>query len=170
MTIAPTRPRLDPIRRSVPATGLRLEVHHDWASAAGVEHEWDALAEQTGADISLCPAMARVWWRHYGRGTLRVLCFWTTPHPGHARRLVGVLPMFVENLRIGPVGVRVARLLGSDSTITVTSPPVEPSHAGAVYGRALEHLFGEDRCDAVNVSSKDLPGSSSTTSRVPSRV
>jgi hypothetical protein len=94
--------------------------------------------------------MAEVWWRHYGRGALRILCFWTTPQPGHPRCLVGVLPMFVDDIRIGPVRIRTASLVGSLSTITVTSPPVEPDYAESVYGIAAKHMFNVEHCDAVH--------------------
>lgn len=150
MTIAPTRSRLSIATPPASAVRLRLSVHHDWDSLADVEREWDALAERSGADISACPALARVWWRHYGRGRLRVFCAWAESPFGEGERLAGVLPMFLESVRGGPVRVRLARLLGSDSTITVARPAIESACAAQVYRMVVAHLLSVDSCDAVH--------------------
>lgn len=137
------------------AARARVEVFHDWP-AAEVLAAWDALALRVGAEISSCPAYARIWWKHYGRGRLRIVCVWRDEvEPGGASGasgalLVGVLPMFVDRMWVGPIWVRVARLLGCDSTIAVLSPAVEGEAAAEVYRLAAERLIEDERCEVVH--------------------
>ena len=123
---------------------IRCRVDTDLAVFATLRNDWDALVEQTGGDIYFTYDWCCTWWRYYGRGRqLCILSFW------EEARLVSLLPLIVERLRVGPVPVRLAKLLGSDSTTVVLNPPVMPEHAQGVYTTALQQMLGEGRCEAV---------------------
>jgi CelD/BcsL family acetyltransferase involved in cellulose biosynthesis len=84
------------------------------------------------------------WWAHYGSGRdLRVFVF------RDGGELVGIVPMFVERIWLGPVCMRIAGIVGSDSTPVVVDLPVRPERAREVFAAVLRHLLGELRCDAV---------------------
>ena len=130
---------------------MRLEAFHDWESVAQLEREWDDLARDFGSDIYLSPAWCRVWWRHYGRGSLSILAVREerSSTPGS---LVAVFPIFISRLWVGPTPLRVAKFLSSDSTIVVFSPPVRPDSLEECYRLAFAHLLGAEGCDIVSLA------------------
>ena len=123
---------------------IRCQVDTDLASLSPLRSDWDALVAQTGGDIYFTYDWCCTWWRYYGRG--RRLCILSFRD---GARLVSLLPLVVERLWVGPVPIRVARLLGADSTTVVLNPPVAPEHAHSVYTTALRRLLDEGRCEAV---------------------
>ena len=106
--------------------------------------EWDRFVEAVGGDIYFSYDWCRLWWNYYGGGRqLRILVF---------RRgvdIVGLLPLVLERLWLGPVPVRVAKFAGADSTIVVLNPAVRPEYAHVTYRDALRYLLEECRCDVV---------------------
>jgi hypothetical protein len=60
--------------------------------------------------------------------------------------------MFIERQWAWPLRIRVAKLVGSDSTIAVIKPAVREEHAAVVYKLAIEQLVGSEECDAVCVN------------------
>ena len=128
----------------LPGTALRLQVASDWTEVEPFGQDWDALILEIGGDIYFTYDWCRTWWRHYSRNReLRILLFW------QGRTLVSLLPLVIDRLWLGPIPIRLAKMLGSDFTTVVLNPPVAPAHAQAVYRASLQHLLGEDRCEAV---------------------
>lgn len=126
------------------AATLRLQVVRDWSEVEPLRDTWDALVQALGGDIYFTFDWCHTWWRYYGPPRrLNLLLFWKDS------RLVGLLPMIVDRLWLGPVPIRLGKLLGSDFTTAVLSPPVAPADAQAVYSLALRHLLGQARCSAV---------------------
>ncbi len=123
---------------------LSWEVHNDWSTLELLRERYDALIDRLGSDVYLSCDWCRVWWAHYGmRRRLHVLAW------RRGERLVGVLPMMIERLWAGPVPIRIAKIVGSDSTSVVLNPPVEPADAEAVYLSALQYLVRQQGCDLV---------------------
>lgn len=58
----------------------------------------------------------------------------------------------IERLWVGPVVIRLARLLGSDWTPAVLNPPILPEHAARVYRTVVEHALRDFDCEAVSFS------------------
>lgn len=110
---------------------LVVRVHHSWDEARGLLAEWDTLAKRLGSCIYLSPVHSEIWWKHYGRGRLLIV------ECRREGKLVGVLPLFIATIVAGIVPIRVARLLTSEGTITVMSPPVKPDDARACWAAGL---------------------------------
>ena len=112
------------------------------ANAKGVGR----VHRRSGGDLYFAYDWCRTWWRHYGgRYQLRVLLL---------RRdgdLVGLLPMMIDRMWLGPVRLRLAKLVGSEFTTAVLNPPVVEEEAEAVYATALEYLLNKEHCDAVRL-------------------
>ncbi len=118
-------------------------VFQDFAALAGLREEWDSLAAET-ADVYASFDWCRIWWQHYSyRRRLCVLAFRAGP------RLVGLLPIHIERLWLGPVPLRIARLLGSDSTLAVLNPAVRPEWALQVYAEAMRQLLCGQHADLI---------------------
>ncbi|MHC4709725.1 MAG: GNAT family N-acetyltransferase [Planctomycetota bacterium] len=134
-----------------PAPPLRLvdapltcEVSPTFWEIEGLRDEWDAIIEATGAPIEMTYDWCRVWWMNYGDGREgRIYIF-----RGEGD-LVGVVPVCIDRVGPGPIGLRVARIMGADSTPGLCDLPVLEPWAEMVIDDLLERLIGDEGCDAV---------------------
>jgi len=134
---------IEPAAGAAIVEGVRAEVFTGPESIARLAPEWEGLFDSANTDLYSSPVWCETWWKHYGRGRLRVMTFRV------GGLLVGVLPMFVERVWAWPLRTTVARLIGADSTISVIKPAVIAEHAAGVYAAALTVLFGDEGCDCV---------------------
>jgi CelD/BcsL family acetyltransferase involved in cellulose biosynthesis len=125
-------------------SSFRCECHASLDALAPRRRAWNTFVSSLGAPIYHSFEWCAAWWHHYGRD--REARIFIAQKNG---RLVGLLPMCIERLRLGPVTLRLARLIGSDSTHAVCDPPVDVDHCGPMMAGAIERLMGEDACDAV---------------------
>jgi CelD/BcsL family acetyltransferase involved in cellulose biosynthesis len=115
-------------------------------SAKGLDHDvWDAFVQMHGGDLYMSYDWLRLWWEHYGKG--RELRLFVGRNAGG--EIVGLLPMFVETLWLGPVRLRWAKIVGCDFLPSVLSPVFSTSCASEVLRQAITMLIREDNCDAV---------------------
>ena len=121
-----------------------MQIGRSFEEMHSLRQEWDRLVERTGAPIHLTFDWCRIWWKYYG-GNRELLTFIFRKD----QDLTGVVPMFVERTRMGPVSLRLAKLLVSDHTIAVCDPPVCTDDAHRVFESVLETLIGEYHCDVV---------------------
>ena len=126
------------------AATLRLESFASLEDAQILAPEWDELVLQLNGSLYSSSEWCEAWWRHYGAGReLRLVAVRA------GEELVGVLPFFIDRLRV-PIGrARVARLVGSDSTVAVIEPLVEERFAAEAFSLAMRRLFERDRVDMV---------------------
>jgi CelD/BcsL family acetyltransferase involved in cellulose biosynthesis len=105
---------------SAAASSLQVTMHRSFEELAALQPQWDELVESVGASIFLTYDWCRVWWRHYGRGRdLRLFVFRSNG------ALVGLVPLFLERVWIGPVWLDVAKLVSSDFTLAQFSLPID---------------------------------------------
>ena len=125
---------------------VRVQTFTSFEDARAISPDWDALASALGGSLYMTFAWCEVWWRHYGAGReLRVVSVRS------GGELVGVLPFFIDK-PLTPLGrARVAKLVGSDSTLAVMDPLVEPSRAPEAFALAIKQLLLNDRVDMVHV-------------------
>ncbi len=140
-------PRSDGRRGARPAAGqLSCDVATSIESLRSMQPEWDRIVEALGCGIYMSYDWCRVWWEHYaGSREARVFLFRIDDE------LVSVVPMFIDRVRLGPVHLSVAKIMGSDSTQAVCDLPVPKAWATAVYDRLLQQLIDEDGCDALAI-------------------
>lgn len=122
--------------------------------------EWDAFVQGHGGELYMTYDWCRLWWEHYHSGrVLRVF----VGRDG-AGSLVGLLPMFVETIWLGPVRLRWAKFVGCDFLPSVLSPVLAAPYAAAMLRQVIATLIQKDNCDAVAL------GSLSDGSGVPAQV
>jgi CelD/BcsL family acetyltransferase involved in cellulose biosynthesis len=127
-------------------SSVELQTFTSFEDAEAIAAEWDELVERLDGSLYVTYGWCRVWWRHYGdRRELRVIAI------RDGAELVGVLPFFTE--RLGPAfgRARVAKLVGSDFTIAMVDPPLQPAIAAEAFTRAARELFDHDRVDMLHV-------------------
>lgn len=131
-------------------TGVRVDTFSSFDDAAAIAPEWDDLIARLDGSLYMSFSWCRVWWDHYGRRRdLRLIAV------REGDQLVGVLPFFIERLGIVIGRARVAKLVGSDSTLAIVDPPLQDGSASEALGLALTRLLRVDRCDLVHLG----PGS-----------
>lgn len=111
---------------------------------SSLQEEWDGFVESVNGDVYLTFDWCRIWWEHYGeKRHLKVYLF------HRDNRLVGVIPVFYEKLWIGPVWLKIAKIVGSDFTISMVNPPVKAEFAEAIFRYVIDSLVQKERCDAI---------------------
>lgn len=123
---------------------LTWQVYSSFDQLRIMRREWDCFVEKLDGNIYSSFDWCRVWWQYYGANRdLLVFVFRA------GQELVGVVPMFVEGVSLGPVFLRVAKLLVSDHTLALCDPPVRTEYARKVFETLLEGLMCDYGCDAV---------------------
>ena len=127
-----------------PSADLRLRTFTSFDDA--IAAEWDALVAALNGSLYMTFAWCKVWWRHYGaRRELRIVAVRSRGE------LVGVLPFFIDKLAT-PLGrARVAKLVGSDFTLAVIEPLVQPDLASEAFALTIKQLFEDDHVDMVHL-------------------
>jgi CelD/BcsL family acetyltransferase involved in cellulose biosynthesis len=110
----------------------------------GMQEEWDSFVESVNGDIYLTFDWCRIWWQHYGRG--RRLSIFLFREGGS---LVGLMPVFIETVWLGPVWLKMAKFVGSDSTTNMVNPPIKFNYAEDIFKSLLQYLIKEYKCDTV---------------------
>lgn len=135
--------RLDSFRTGA----IQLRIFDSFDEVAHLRDEWDTFVEEAGGYLYMSFDWCRVWWDHYGdHRKLQIYIFRSNGH------LVGVLPMFIEQLRLGPVGLRIAKLIGADYSLNLCDPVVTPAHSKDVFKHLISDLIHRERCDAISLS------------------
>ena len=117
---------------------LVIEIGTDEAFFDALREDWEEL-ERACCNRSLFMSWQwqRLWWTHYGAG--RQLCIFVARDEN---RLLGVLPMYQDIWRSGPVSLRRLRTIGSggDTAPDDLDPLLDPGHAQGIaveFTRAL---------------------------------
>lgn len=148
------RSTTDSARRLPPASltgALTVEVHRSFDDLTDIRDEWDALVQSIGGDLFATFDWCDVWWKHYG--VRRSLEIHTVRRDGV---LIAALPLFRETVRIGPVALRVVRLVGCDHGVTTCQLIMHPGDASAVLDIVLNRIAELGRWDVLSIG--PLPG------------
>ncbi len=125
---------------------LRLQTFTSFDDAQAIAAQWDALTTRLDGSLYMTFSWCQIWWRHYGAGReLRLIIVRAD------EELAGVLPFFIDRLWLPVGGARVAKLVGSDSTVALVEPPVRPGVAAEAFALAMKQLYVADRADMVHV-------------------
>ncbi|UCC98844.1 MAG: GNAT family N-acetyltransferase [Phycisphaerales bacterium] len=109
--------------RAGSAETLQVEAYDDFESLRGIQQKWDQFVESADGGIFLTYDWCRIWWDYYGRDRdLKVFLFHNNDE------LVGIIPLFFEEIRLGPILVRVGKIVGSDFTPSQFSLPLAKDH------------------------------------------
>lgn len=111
-----------------------------------VEKEWDELSIKTRGSIYLTYAWSRIWWEFYGKEkTLRIYLYRSEG------KLVGVMPIYIDKIRIGLVQARIARLVGANNPPRVFDLPIIKEYAVAVGESLVKRLVVAEHCDFISI-------------------
>ncbi|MHC4749396.1 MAG: GNAT family N-acetyltransferase [Planctomycetota bacterium] len=118
---------------------IQVEVYNSFEKLQSIQQQWDEFVESVGSEIFLSYDWCRVWWKYYGKNRkLRIFVFRSN------NELVGIIPLFLERLWLGPVFVRTVKIVGSDFTIAHFSLPIHNKYINEVIQKLFESL-SEDK-------------------------
>jgi CelD/BcsL family acetyltransferase involved in cellulose biosynthesis len=99
---------------------IEIATYHSFDAIAPMQQEWDNFIEGIGGEIFLTFDWCRVWWKYYGKN--RNLLIFVFRKGG---TLCGIMPMFSEHIRLGPVAVKVLKLMCTDFTPVAVAIPIQ---------------------------------------------
>lgn len=123
---------------------VSVRIYASFEGLDGLRRDWDRLVLRLGGDIYLTYDWCRVWWETYGQGRDLALFVYA-----RNQELVGIAPMFIDCVRLGPVRIRVARVVGSDFGLGLFAPLFSPGDEESAVESLLLELTGVHQCDAV---------------------
>lgn len=108
--------------------------------------EWDGAVASLGGSVYMTWDWLRTWWEFYGKGReLRLIVCMV------GEEIVGLIPVYIDNLGLWPLRLRVARLVGANIPPKVFDPPVARKWAGACFAQVVQQLICTDGCDLVSL-------------------
>jgi hypothetical protein len=123
---------------------LTCSAYSSFEELESMRAEWDDFVESVNGDIYLTFDWCRIWWKHYGLGRdLRIFVFRS------GFKLVGLIPFVVDSIRLGLMKLKIAKIVGTDSTLEIVNPPIQQKFAKTILGQVCENLFNVDCCDVV---------------------
>lgn len=141
--VTPMTPGLTQSDRSV-CGELKHAIYRSFDELADQRQEWDEFVADCGGDLYSSFDWCRIWWDHYGESrSLEIHLFrsngaWT-----------GLLATFRESLSIGPVRMRLIRLVGCDHSTTTCAINVRDGHASSVLGGFASWLHKDSNWDMI---------------------
>lgn len=121
---------------------IKVEIFKSFEEISSMQQEWDRFMESVDAEIFLTYDWCRIWWKFYGRKReLSIFIF--------RRRddICAILPLFFEKIWIGPIFVRVVKMVGTDyMPVTITVPIKKDfiDQIAAVLFRKIEGMWRWD--------------------------
>ena len=128
-------------------SGISVRVLGAFDETEVSREQWDAFVAATNGNFYMTFDWCQVWWNFYGHDRdIRILVF------RHRGELIAILPMFVETLWLGPVWLRVGKLVGGDFSIQLCNPPIAEGRSAAVLTEVIRYFIETRKCDAVILS------------------
>jgi CelD/BcsL family acetyltransferase involved in cellulose biosynthesis len=144
---APARPI--PARSDRTATDLPFDLKVTVEKSFGapdVREKWDRATAQAGGTVYMSYDWCRTWWQFYG-GNKELRIFFCRAND----ELIGILPLYIDVIGIGPFRFRIARLIGASIPPKAFNPPVTPDCASSLFTAVLDQLLNEDLVDIISI-------------------
>jgi CelD/BcsL family acetyltransferase involved in cellulose biosynthesis len=120
-------------------------LYRSFAECNAFAPEWDRAVETLGGSVYMTFDWCHTWWQFYGAGKeLRIfVCY-------EDEKIVGVLPLYIDEINFGFSKLRVARLVGSNIPPKSFSPAIADACADKLFAEMLQQLLDKDRCDLIS--------------------
>lgn len=126
---------------------LTYKVYTSFDELSNIQEEWDSFLLEVKGDIYLTFNWCKVWWQYYGKDRdLKIYFIYDD------KKMVGIMPIFIEKLILFPMWLRVAKVVGSDFTVSMVNPPVKPDHIATIFKLLATDLLYKYKCDALWIS------------------
>lgn len=114
---------------------MQVEIVESFEDLKDIQEVWDSFIEDVCNDIFMTFDWCRVWWKYYGHNrNLKVFVFRSD------NEIVGIIPLFIEKIWLGPLSVKVVKIVGSDFTLAQFSLPIRRVFLNKVVAGLAENL------------------------------
>lgn len=98
---------------------LSFEIKTSFADLDLIREEWDQFVLSVDGGVFFSYDWCKIWWKYYSyKRKLRIFIF------RDCGEIKGIVPIVVDKIWLGVTWIKVAKLLGSDSTLSVLEIPV----------------------------------------------
>ena len=123
---------------------ITCNIEHSFDNLEGLRDVWDQLVIEENGGFYISYDWCRIWWKHYEFGRkLRIYTFYDR------KDLVGIVPMFIDCVWLGPVWLRIAKIIGYDYTRKVCNLPIRKKWSEKILETVTKSLINDDNCDAI---------------------
>jgi len=123
-----------------------MRVETSFAGLDALQKSWDQAVVRLGGPVYMTYDWLKTWWGFYGEGkALRLALFYV------GDEIVGLVPIYIEDLGLRPLGLRVARLVGANIPPKVFDPPLAEGWGWACLEEAIGLASRTDGCDLVSL-------------------
>jgi hypothetical protein len=123
---------------------ISLAIYDSFEDLASLKDRWNSFVVECNSDIYMTFEWCLTWWKHYGRN--RKLQIIVASANGE---IIAIIPAFVESVRLGPVKLKIAKLVGADFTIQMCNPPIRREWAQAVITEMLRHFITDLKIEVI---------------------
>ena len=125
---------------------VETEIFESFESLESMRPEWDLFVQMAGCAIFMTFDWLRVWWKYYGAGRQLKICVFR-----YEGQLVGIIPLFFEKIRFGPVSIRCGKIVGSDFTLSTIILPIQKEFLCEVLRKFLAKIKNCCRWDVLHI-------------------
>ncbi len=111
-----------------------------------IRNEWDKFIETIGGEIFLTYDWCRLWWKYYGKDRLLKIFIYRLNG-----KIVGILPVFMENIWLGPISLQVVKIVGTDFIPITIILPVSNDYLSLVIPAFLNRISALWSWDVLNI-------------------
>jgi hypothetical protein len=124
-------------------TNISYSIYTSFDEISDLREDWDSFVESVSGDIYLTFDWCRVWWQFYGKKRLlRIAIFY------QQQKIVALFPVFIDTIWIGPMWLKLAKIVGTDFTMNIMSPAIRLDLATEIFLCMSTILFSKEGCDA----------------------
>ena len=88
---------------------ITCQTYTAFESISHLKEKWDDFIQANSGDFFMTFDWLRIWWKHYKyKRNLKIYLFWAD------RVLVGILPVYLDKIRIGPISVNAIKLVSEE--------------------------------------------------------
>lgn len=121
-------------RESEKTAFFQIKVYEKFEDVEDIRQEWDCFIEDVCSDIFMTYDWCRIWWKYYGKNrNLKIYLFRS------GNDLVGVVPLFIERIWLGPIYIDAVKIIGSDFVLSHFALPIRKRFLDKV----VKGLFNE---------------------------
>jgi CelD/BcsL family acetyltransferase involved in cellulose biosynthesis len=114
---------------------ITLQISNGFDELSSMQQEWDDFIESLNGGIFMTYDWLKIWWNYYGKNRrLRIFIFRFND------TIIAILPTFFETIRIGPLSIKVVKIVGSDFMPVSLSIPINEKFIDIIISKFIHHL------------------------------
>lgn len=118
---------------------------NDFSKLENFRESWDNFVLECKSTVYMTYDWCVTWWEFYGDKKELSICVFYDDNI-----LIGILPIYIEKIRFGPITFKIAKLLGANLPPKVFNPPIIPRLQTIVLEHLLNNFLG-GRCDGFSI-------------------